>query len=371
MAKKLESIQYLKQVSRVKHKILESYLRPWAVILGSANQRLAYIDCFAGGGTYTDENEQLLLGSPLVAIRSAKEYVRKSPGSKLLLGFIEKNSRKASVLRDTLAKEPNIPRSIQYFILEEDAQDAIERLVTKVKESSGRRLVPTFFFVDPYGHPISIPVMRNLLELPQTEIFVNLMWFRLNMDLNNPKAKARIDRLFGHSQWQQQNFMSLKGRAREHDFIEYFVKEIGASYNLRFLVHFSPEDRVKGGSKRTKFYLVHFSNHPKAALLMKHIMWNFSDEAEELEFSGRGEERQLKLFGSEPDLEQLRGDLLNRYAGTELAFERIQIETFDWPFVERDYRETIKQLEKEGLVVIKRVKSKKTGLADSDIVVFP
>ena len=43
----VEKLQHLKRVSRVKHLILKRYFPPWAMILGSRNRRLAYVDCFA------------------------------------------------------------------------------------------------------------------------------------------------------------------------------------------------------------------------------------------------------------------------------------------------------------------------------------
>ena len=58
-----ESPQHLKRVSRIKHVILQKYLPPWAQILGSANRRLCYFDCYAGPGIY-ELNGELVDGSP-------------------------------------------------------------------------------------------------------------------------------------------------------------------------------------------------------------------------------------------------------------------------------------------------------------------
>ena len=55
-----EELQHLKRVSRVKHIILEKYFPPWAMILGSRNRELAYVDCFAGPGQYEMDGKPVL-----------------------------------------------------------------------------------------------------------------------------------------------------------------------------------------------------------------------------------------------------------------------------------------------------------------------
>jgi hypothetical protein len=195
------------------------------------------------------------------------------------------------------------------------------------------------------------------------------------MHLHNPREEKRVDTLFGHSRWRNEHFMRLEGRVDENAFVDYFVKEVGARYALKFRVRFSPEDSVPSPEKRTKFVLIHFSNHPRAALLMKQVMYGASDEVEGLEFSGRGlagGERpvQLKLYGNEPDVDRLVYELHKRFQNQSLSFEGIQLQTLDWPFVEKHYRAALKQMEKDHTVTIQRLKSPK-ALQDRDVVVFP
>ncbi len=366
------SLPYLKQISRIKHRILRDYLGPWATILGSAHPRLGYVDCFAGGGTYVDEEGRLLPGSPQIALRVARQHVESHRTCTLVLGFVEKDKGAAEALRHLLAQEANLPPEVICTVFEEDAQDFVEHLISTTQSGPGRQLIPTFFFVDPYGHPISAPVMRQLLYLPRVELLVNLMWFRLNMHLDNRSVRATVDQLFGHSRWQDQAFMNLSGWARERCFLDYFVGEVGARYSLRFAVPFSPEDHVRGGERRRKYYLLHFSNHPRAALLMKRVMWSAREDIEGLQFGGADSMRQLPLMGLEPNVQQLSADLLAHFRGIRITFEQIQIETLQWPFIEKHYRAALKGLAAASQISIERVESKtKRGLAGRDVVVFP
>ncbi len=367
----LTGLPYLKQVSRIKHRILKDYLVPWAIILGSAHQRLGYVDCFAGGGSYADEQGNPLPGSPQIAVDVARQHVESHRNCSLVLGFVEKDHRTADALRAVLPPRSSLPPKVSYTIFEESAQDFVQSLISTATQGGSGTIIPTFFFVDPYGHPISVPVMRKLLSLQRTELLVNLMWFRLNMHLNNPSVQTNVDQLFGHSEWCSQEFMSLQGRARERSFVSYFISQVGSEYCLQFPVPFSPEDRVPGGDKRTKYYLLHFSNHPRAALLMKRVMWTAKADVEDLQFAAYGGARQLKLMDTAPNPETLSGDLLVHFQGETLTFEDIQVQTLDWPFVEQHYREALKRLEAAGRARIVRVESKQRGLKGRDRVVFP
>ncbi len=366
-----EELPYLKKVSRVKHEILEKYLVPWSWILGSAHKRLGYFDCFAGGGLYTDETGNQLPGSPLIALRWAIRYAAKYPDRSLLLGFVEEDAETAERLRESLATEAGVPPSVKYDVYREDANDFVTRLINGIKQAGPyRQIIPSFFFIDPFGHPLSVPVMRELLKLGKTELLVNLMTFRIHMHLHNPKLQTSVDRLFGHQRWRDERFMQLEGREDEQAFVDYFRKEVGARYSLPFLVHYSPEDPVPGPERRTKFHLIHFSNHPKAALLMKRIMCSASDTIGGLEFSGQ--ERgfyQPSLF-TVPAYLDCR--LLEHFQGRQLTFDEIQIETLDWPYFEKDYRASLKRLEQERRLTIRRANPKaKTGLDGHDLVIFP
>ncbi len=57
-------------------------------------------------------------------------------------------------------------------------------------------------------------------------------------------------------------------------------------------------------------------------------------------------------------------------SGREITFLQLQEETYRLPFIEKHYREAIKQMEAAGEVVINRVESKKTGIKDGDIITF-
>jgi len=86
------------------------------------------------------------------------------------------------------------------------------------------------------------------------------------------------------------------------------MSKINARFKLPFRIRFDVEDGV--ARIRTKYYLIHASNHPRAASLMKEVMWPLGDEEGLFDFSG---EKHGVLFSSSPREEELRAALLRSY----------------------------------------------------------
>lgn len=95
-------LPYLKQVSKIKHRILEKYLPPWAIILGSGGTPLCYVDCFAGPGRYRDRDGNELDGSPVIAVRAAEKYCAAKTGRRMSVLLMEKDARQVALLNGIL-----------------------------------------------------------------------------------------------------------------------------------------------------------------------------------------------------------------------------------------------------------------------------
>ena len=355
----LDSLPHIKRVSRIKHAILEKYLPSWAIILGSTNTRLNYFDCFAGPGKYKFGKEEVD-GSPVIAVKTAIEFLAKRSNQVFNVVLTEKNEQQIQTLNIQLEPYRPFPQNLNLDLLHEDSNTFIPDILKKIPS-----LAPSFFMVDPYGHPLSIPNINDILSRPQTETLITLMWYRINMDMGNPLVQGNVDRLFGDNQWREQAFVHQHGIARENAFLDYFTSKIKAVYKLPFRIGFDPEDKFKG--ERTKYYLLHTSNHARAALLMKDVMWHLGDEDGTFDFSG---ESQGVLISRTPKLEELRNILLSKYSGRELAFDEIRKETWQLPYIEKHYREVIQTLRSEKVVSVTPVSSKKSGLAKKDLVRF-
>ncbi len=158
--------------------------------------------------------------------------------------------------------------------------------------------------------------------------------------------------------------MGMHGIERENAFVEYFKSRLACKFVLPFKVRYNVED--KRGGDRTKYYLLHVSNHVKAVLLMKEVMWPLGDEEGTLDYSG---ESQGVLISSTPTVDQLETILLREFKGKELGFDDLRERTWMLPFVEKHYREVIKRLEGKD-VMVHRITSKRTGISRQDRIRF-
>ena len=273
--------------------------------------------------------------------------------------MIEDDRNQVLELQKNVTNLQPYPANLTVNINCADSKKLVPDLLSKID-----RLCPSFFLIDPYGHPLPIPTINSILRRDRTEALINLMWFRINMDLSNPLMKMRMDELFGDDDWSRQPFMHMRGAERETRFIEYFKSRLSCRFALPFKIRYDPED-IHGGS-RTKYYLLHVSNHVKAALLMKEIMWPLGDEEGTFDFSG---ESQGVLISSTPTIDQLKTILLRDFKGKEIGFDELREQTWALPFVEKHYRSALQDL--EGMEIeICRITSKKTGIKKLDQIRF-
>jgi len=355
----LNNLQHLKQVSRIKHTVLEKYLPPWATILGLRNQRLCYFDCYAGPGVYEFEGKRKE-GSPIIAVKTAKNYLSRHNGREMTIVLVEKNDEIRASLERELEKLKPYEKGLRVQVYGEDTKTFIPRVLEGVP-----KLAPSFFMVDPYGHPLTIPILNDILKRSKTETLINFMYYRINMDAGNDLVKHHVDEMFGNKEWRNQPFLKETGFKRENGFLEYFKNQINARYKLHFKIRYDPEDRISISG--AKYYLTHVSNNVKAVLLMKDVMWPLGDDEGMFDYSG---ERGGFLFSLSPTEKELEEYLIKNYSRKEVEFDHLREETWELPFIEKHYRNVIKRLEKDGQVAVKRVDSKKTGLRKRDRVLF-
>lgn len=353
-----EELHHLKRVSRIKHIILQKYLPPWANILGSRHRQLAYFDCFAGPGKYELEGRQVA-GSPVIAVKRAIEFLKSRGGQSLLMYLIEDDPKQVQRLETSLKQLQPYPKNLIVNVRCADSRSYVPSLL----ESLSTR-APSFFLIDPYGHPLPLPVINNILRRERTEALINLMWFRINMDLSNSLMQSHLDELFGDDAWHKQPFIGMRGIEREKAFLKYFMSRLACKFVLPFKVRYDVED-TRGGD-RTKYYLLHVSNHVRAVLLMKEVMWPLGDEEGTFDYSG---ESQGVLISRTPTVQELESILLHEFKGRELGFDELRERTWLLPFVEKHYREVVKHLE-GTIIAVHRITSKRTGISGQDRIRF-
>lgn len=131
-----------------KHLLLKRYLDRWFPILGKYNQRMNYIDGFAGPGEYEGGET----GSPLLAIEAAKYHVQNgtlAPTVSINFIFVEANPDYARHLQGKL-NALALPTQFKAGIIQGEFAAVIGGILNDLEKES-KLLAPTFAFVDPFG----------------------------------------------------------------------------------------------------------------------------------------------------------------------------------------------------------------------------
>lgn len=355
--------------TKVKHILLEKYLTAWIPILGKHNPTICYFDSFAGRGEYTDGT----LGSPLIALKVADEQAKHF--SKLTCFFIEKDPDNFKNLEDVLSREqPNIRNWHKLDVKTRNGEFAnvVNGIFQSVRE--GYILVPSFFFVDPFGFSgIPFETVIKILSNPKTEVFFTFMSRDMARFIELPELKGTFSNLFGTDKWKS-IAASSQGQPREIALISLYREQLhnlaGVKYSLAFRVCMS-------GKEQTLYYLVHATNNFKGHSVMKTIMFNQSAQGN---FAYLGPQDtaariQLKLFDIN-SIEELRTYLLERFRGKTITYDNIQQEIcMPWysepPYIDKQYRDALTQLERDGMVTVNRITSKtQRGLSKDDRIAF-
>lgn len=148
------------------------------------------------------------------------------------------------------------------------------------------------------------------------------------------------------------------------------IKALGGTYVLPFTF------RNSSGT-RTSHKLVFVSKSFKGYAIMKDIMAKESSTEDQgvpsLTYSPADWSMPL-LFSLRRPLDQLRASLLNDFAGQELSIANIyERHSVDTPYVIKNYKETLKQLEADGKVVLRSLQGtrRKGTFANHLLVSFP
>jgi len=354
--------------TRVKHILLGKYLAAWIPILGKWNPKICYFDGFAGRGEYLDGT----LCSPIIALKVADKAANYF--GKLLCILIEKEEDNYKNLEAVLQREKsNIKNWNKIEIIKENDEfsNVIEGIFNHLEKEKSV-LIPSFFFVDPFGFSgIPFEVVKKILSNSKTEVFFTFMVRDIARFIEHPQLRDTFNVLFGIEEWKE----AIQQSSREKALIELYRKQLhetaGVKYSLCFRV--SESEKLK-----TLYYLIHATNNFKGHSIMKSIMFNQSAHGSFAYLGPKDipERAQTRLFDIH-DIEQLKKYLLEKFKGETITYDEIQEKVcHPWysepPFIDKHFRQALKELEGKDKIKIERIKSRTArGLGGNDKVSFP
>lgn len=355
--------------SEVKARIVQKYFYAWAnVIMPTAQKnggRIAYIDLYAGPGRYKDG----AASTPLLVLQHA---VADSKLKSVLVTLLnDSDSNKTSTLQAEIDKLPGI-ESLKYkpAISCGEIDDEAEKYFNQVS------LVPSFSFIDPFGYKgLSLKIIKGVIKDWGCDCIFFFNYNRINAGIGNQAVSGHMDALFGQERADalRAQLPGLSSELREALILEKLageIKALGGTYVLPFTF------RNSSGT-RTSHKLVFVSKSFKGYSIMKDIMAKESSTEDQgvpsLMYSPADWSMPL-LFSLQRPLDQLRAALLKDFAGQELSVAEIyERHSVDTPYVMKNYKESLTQLETEGKVGVRSLKGtrRKGTFADHLLIRFP
>jgi three-Cys-motif partner protein len=316
-------------LQHVKHEIIRQYLSGWFPKLGSWSGKILYVDTHAGRGRYLKGEE----GSPLVALKTFLEHSSRDrilERCEVKLCFIENTPENISVLEEELKPFKGSHPRISWKILNVNSFDFLAGLTSEF-EKGDLCLAPSFVFVDPYGFKVPYQVLKKIKEYPRSELFVNVMWRELDMAIKNPLLETTLDEMFSCQNWREIRDIS-ESDDRAEATVQLLRKQVGAKWATYI--------RMIGENNRTRYFLLHLTDHEAGRDLMKDVMWKCCPDGG---YYARKTDnpRQQYLISPEPNpklleewlLENLNLKEYNWSQLTELLREEIWRDTHLWQVI--------------------------------------
>lgn len=342
--------------SQVKATIVSKYFWAWASIISrhlaknEGQPRIAYIDLFAGPGRYKD-------GASSTPLLILEEAVKNPKFCRCLVTYFnDKDEAASSSLRAEIDKIPGINK-LKYapVVYNEEVGEEVVKMFEQLN------LVPTLFFVDPWGYKgLSLRLINSVLKDWACECIFFFNYTRINMGLSNPLVSEHMEALFGEQRAERvaKKLEHLPPVQRELTVLEEIcqaLKEMGGKYVLPF--------RFKNANgNRTSHHLVFVSKHHLGYDIMKEIMAKESSTSTQgvasFEYNP-ADERQRLLFGLTRSLDDLEGSLLDTFAGeTRTVAEVFSEHNVDTPFILRNYKAVLMDMHQRQVIHAERPSGK-------------
>jgi three-Cys-motif partner protein len=327
--------------------------------------RMAYVDLYAGPGRYQDGSAS----TPLMVLETA---IADPNLSKLLVTYFnDVNTRNTSTLQSEIDKLSGIEKlrfkpTVSCNAVDEDA----ERYFNET------RLVPSFTFIDPWGYKgLSLKIVNGVIKDWGCDCVFFFNYNRINAGISNDAVEQHMVSLFGPDRARKlrERVAGASPTMRESMILEEMtqaIKEMGGKHVLPF--------RFKNPSGRPTHHLIFVSKSFRGYSIMKEIMTKESSTEDQgvpsFTYSPADATMPL-LFSLQQPLSTLRTSLLETFTGRELTTEQIyEQHSVDRPFIMRNYKEVLRQMEEDGLIEVRSLKSSKRpkgSFANHLLVRFP
>lgn len=353
--------------SEVKALIVAKYFGAWAKVMLSASDStdLAYVDLFSGPGRYDDGEPS----TPLLVLERAIHDLELQ--KRLVTLFNDGNPDHARRLAVEISQFPRVDTLAHKPIV--TSSDVGPELVEMLEST---RMMPTFFFVDPWGYKgLSLRLVKAILKDWGCDCVFFFNFNRVNAGLQNELVREHMTALFGPEGVTrlESKLLGLTPDGREALIVEELITSLH-SIGGRFVLPFR---FLATGGRRTSHHLIFVTKHIRGYEIMKDIMYKasstYDDGVASFEYSPVDDPQLRFLFEYSRPLDDLSAQLQSEFDGQQLSVQEIyERHHVGRPFVKANYKEALRRLEEVGKVVATPSASqrRKGTLADRVLIRF-
>lgn len=326
-----------------KHRVLQRYLKAWLPILARRNERILFIDGFAGPGEYLNGEK----GSPMIALEalSTHRHLTKIE-SQVIFFFIEENAERAKYLETRIGP---IVNELGSQVIAEVRQGTFDGAMTEVLDQidqQGAKLAPAFVMVDPFGvSDTPMAVLERILKNPKSELYVSFMWEYFNRFKDTDEFDPHLDSLFGTDAWRPLARIP-DWRERKRAIFDLYRREL-KQRGAKFVLHF---ELYEGATLK---YAIFFATKSDLGCdRMKEAIWKVDP------FAGHAfvpaADDTLQLFSS-VDVTPLKAQLRVRYGAlgaTLVQTMEAWMRTDETFYHSGQLRKALRELETENHLVV-------------------
>lgn len=352
-----------KSWSYFKDEILRNYLKPYITKITKNKNPLIIIDCFAGKGKFDDGSD----GSPIIIMETIKNFIESNEFSRIKAIFIENKYYKD--LRINLEGYTN------YNIFKGTFEENIEKISSLDPNNN------LFIYIDPYGiKSLDFSYFTKIVDrkFSSLEILLNfnsigflreacrvLKYFDL-IKAEEVEEDYEVDDLLDFTKmcsianggYWIQIINSFKDKQinfyeAEEKFVNNYIDKLNSLFE--YLIKIPIKTKIRN---IPKYRIIFATYHPDGLILMADNMNRTWNKIVEKDRKGQKTlfEYDLYSYDVEKNIEEKIIDLLNKYnKNIDLKELHVKlIKYFGFKFSFKDYRSKIKELEKDGLIEIKR-----------------
>ena len=317
-----------KEQSFIKHRLLEAYIQRLFMIIGQHENRIRYVDCFAGPWKAESDNlKDTSIAISLDIMKGCHESLKKHGRNVQFKAlFIEKNKESYKRLNSFLEKQSTEEVSA------EPLHGDFYSLRSDILKWCGNDDF-TFFFIDPKGwkKSIEIPTLRPLLKRSNSEYLINFMFDFLLRAHSQSSYEDQMKQIFG----KVPDTAGMIPNQKETYLLKLYIENLKSIQPVTREKPRSAYVKVLDPLKnRTKYDLVYLTRHPMGIVV-------FIEESEKLDFiqkvvreqtkqdrrinkTGQLEfnfaQTDIKKDGDKVELQEVKNYWMNKLSYTQVQF---------------------------------------------------